>query len=218
MWMSNKYPLTSHSHTPKKKGFKLHTHYNKMFKCESPVSSAKIQVIQNQDWNLRPSPWLCWSLSRAESEILENQQLWSFEELSTSTNINQDDNWCYECCCSSTDLLASFFLRRQTCGGRFFLRTIWTSPDVTSLTSPDVTSFLRKIFTAWFLCAPIIPGVFDPPSFIRILRGFHFQVHLQVFMSFKPEYSSSCPYFALDSWLLSIRILVDAFKAVDDSE
>ena len=122
-----------------------------------------------------------------------------------STNINQDDNWCYKCCCSSTDLLASFFVRRQTCGGRFFLRTIRTSPDVTSLTSPDVTSllrktspdvtsFLRKIFTAWFLCAPIIPGVFDP-SFIRILCGFHFQVHFQVFMSFKPKYSSSCPYF-----------------------
>ena len=86
------------------------------------------------------------------------------------------------------------FLRRQTCGGRFFLRTIRTSPDVTSLTSPDVTSLLRKIFTACFLCAPIIPGVFDP-SFIRILRGFHFQVHFQVFMSSKPEYSSSCPYF-----------------------
>ena len=102
-----------------------------------------------------------------------------------------------------------FLLRRQTCGGRFFLRTIWTSPDVTSL--------FRKIFTAWFLCAPIIPGVLDP-SFIRILRGFHFQLHLQVFMSSKPEHSSSCPYFALDSWLLSILILVDAFKAIDDSE
>ena len=103
-----------------------------------------------------------------------------------------------------------FLLRRQTFGGRFFLRTIRTSPDVTSL--------LRKIFTACFLCAPIIPaGVLDP-SFFRILRGFHFQVHFQVFVSFKPEHSSSCPYFALDSWLLSILILVDAFKAVDDSE
>ena len=92
-----------------KKVFKLHTHCNKMFKCESPVSSAKIQVIHNQDWNLRPSPWLCRSLSRAGSEILENQQLWSFEELSTWSNLNQDNNWCYECCCTSTDLLASFF-------------------------------------------------------------------------------------------------------------
>ena len=124
--MSNKYPLTNHSHT-----HKTPTHYNKMFKRESPVSSAKIQVIQNQDWNLRPSPWLCRSLSRAESEILENQQLWSFEEV--STNINQDDNWCYECCCTSTDLLASFLWEGKpvvdvsSCGpsGRLLMWRLW---------------------------------------------------------------------------------------------
>ena len=181
--MSNKYPLTNHSHT--------HTHkkYSNSIHIITRCSSV------NPLYPLRRYRWFktrieIWGPRLGSVEALAGLRV-RFLRISSFDRLkNSQYQPRYQLMLKMLLFInwppCLFLLRRQTFGGRFFLWTIRTSPDVTSL--------LRKIFTACFLCAPIIPAVLDP-SFIRILRGFHFQVHFQAFVSWTFFFLSIfCPW------------------------